>query len=236
MNAPAYANMNLVISFVLSAIAIIVSLGAVWYSRRAVSEARKARLDTDAPRLHVSEPSGVKERWILEDIQGQSALTLCEGGTVLTIPSQNNALLLVGARVHLKNEGDTTAVIVTTGYPNYENSVETWIKATQHEDTCRINSEPLELAPGTQMRILLRQGVSAEKLIANKGKADVKVQLRARNSRSTVVQDWTVAISGLTIFSDHGNQGQWKMGAWVETEPKLEQRNRHYSDDTAGSH
>ncbi|MHB8190439.1 MAG: hypothetical protein ACYDHP_08495 [Ferrimicrobium sp.] len=155
---------------------------------------------------------------------------------MLTIPSQNNALLLVGARVQLKNEGDTTAVIVATGYPNYENSTETWMKAMKHEDTCKINSEALELAPGTQMWILLRQGVSAEKLITNNGKADVKVRLTVRNSRSTVVQDWTVAISGLTIFSEHGNQGQWKMGAWVETEPKLEQRNRHYSDDTAGSH
>ena len=210
-------------------------MGAVWYARRAVSEARRARLDTDAPRVHVGKPSGVKERWILEKTEGQTALALCNNGTLLTVPSQNNVLLLVGARVQLKNEGDNTALVDTTGYPNYENSTQSWAKA-QYGDTCTIDSEALELAPGKEMTILLREGVSVEKLITNNGKTDVRVHLTVSNSRSTVIQEWTVAIAGLTIIRDPNNQGRWEMGAWVETRPTLEQGNRHYSDDTAQDH
>jgi hypothetical protein len=217
----------LIVSIVAAVAAVLgIRLGrrSATAAEKSADEARKARLDQSSPQVAVM-LKGVRTRWVLNDQFPRAVPVERQPGQSFIVPANNGVRVYVGAALTVRNEGPTTVRLHSTGWPQFDVQLDEQtgdpISPGDDDRERQFRAGDHQLQRGQETTVILRDGPTLAGLIDAGGQGEANVVLTATDLHGHVADTWAVHIPGLSITSIPGNQGEWKMGAWIQTTPTI---------------
>lgn len=232
-------------SIVLSAIAIVVSVGAVVFTRRssqssarsavAAEHAQADKLGTD---VRIDEPRPLTERWLVPDDESMHhppAKTTV--GEAFVMPGQRDIRLLMGVSMTVRNEG-TRSVEVSIGAFRVDRCDENY--GVEHVLSPPLNLEGsfivaagrLQLLPGASTELVVRQGPTLGEWVTQADQSQSPlVEIAASASPDGPTQLWRLNLSGSLLEQIPGDDSHYRALSHTPPTARLEHLPRRYPRD-----
>ena len=227
-------------AFVVSAVAVIVSVGAVFFARRSAAasvasaeEARKSRLESGGPFVTVMQVVEERRRWVLSPMMGHREYhqrELLNPIHEYVLPRDGDARIAVSCSIILRNEGSTTAT-VSASHDAFVQTPEDASDGNDERGGLAARSDgTYALGPSQTCVVVMRVGMTVEEWAAMNGSAQLSSAFSASNPSGSVTDDWKVKLTARVLDPVHGDAARWRELPLVPTKAEISSPFRRYTE------
>ena len=231
-----------VATFVLSIVAILISVGSTILARRSALAVGMSRSDNLGPVISITNERALRERWYWDAMHHENnpemgAPCEIEPLKVLQWPGNKGVRILLGAHVTIANEGSLTTTVSINArisnrcdsYDDYKaTTTPTPAPSTIATPTTAIPNGKLVLKPGEKKGVIIRNGPSLEEWRNNGRGQPIAIEISAKTLRGGARQRWKIKLASPLLERDQFNDSTYRVARFQLPQIKLTELPREY--------